>query len=212
MCFNHWTISFSLKSSKFICLYSTLYVFTNSSNGLSRPKFIFQNMFGIHSCRNSSADNVEFSYESSNSLNSTFAGITLSWIDDYWLMKCLTAESIERLIPILGVIGSIPKVASMKTKKVTLATGFLQSLLARVWFVFWFQTSTKQTYESILMWLFLILEIWWWKTWLFCFCWLWESKVLNLTKMLSMQAQRLNYCNSTRHCQSLLRSRTKYFT
>ena len=85
-------------------------------------------MFGIYSRRKSSADNVEFSYESSNSLNSTFAGITLSWIDDYWLMKCLTAESLERLIPILGVIGSIPKVASMKTKKVTLATGFLQSL------------------------------------------------------------------------------------
>ena len=138
--------------------------------------------------------------------------LALSWIDDYWLRKCLTAESLERLIPILGVIGSILKIASMKTKKVTLATGFLQSLLARVWFVFWFQTSTKQTYESILMWLFLILEIWWWRTWLFCFCWLWESKVLNLTKMLSMQAQRLNYCNSTRHCQSLLRSRTKYFT
>ena len=149
-------------------------------------------MFGICSCRKSSADNVEFSYASSNSFNSTFAGITLSWIDDYWLMKCLTAESLEHLIPILGVTGSIPKVASMKTKKVTLATGFLQSLLARVWFVFWFQTSTKQTYESILMWLFLILEIWWWRIWLFCFCWLWESKVLNLTKMLSMQAQRLN--------------------
>ena len=65
-----------------------------------------------------------------------------------------------------------------------------------LWFVFWFQTSTKQTYESILMWLFLILEIWWWRIWLFCFCWLWESKVLNLTKMLSMQAQRLNLWKS----------------
>ena len=153
-------------------------------------------MFWMYSCWKSSADIVEFSYESSNSLNSNFAGITLSWIDDYWLMKCLTAESLERLIPILGVIGSIPKIASMKTKKVTLATGFLQSLLARVWFVFWFQTSTKQTYESILMWLFFILEIRWWRTWLFCFCWLRESKVLNLTKMLSMQAQRLNLWKS----------------
>ena len=85
MCFNHWTISFSLKSSKFICLYSTLYVFTNSSNGLSRPKFIFQNMFWMYSCWKSSADIVEFSYESSNSLNSTFAGIVLGWID-YWLL------------------------------------------------------------------------------------------------------------------------------
>ena len=176
-CLSHWTLQFSLQNSKFTLFLnsfvsiSTLYIFKNSSNSqqlshisLCRPKFIFQNMFGIHSCRKSSADNVEFSYESSNSLNSTFAGITFCWIDDYWLMKCLTAESLERLIPILGVIGSIPKVASMKTKKVTLATGFLQSLLTRVWFVFWFQTSTKQTYESILMWLFLILQIWWWRT------------------------------------------------
>ena len=42
---------------------------------------------------------------------------------------------------------------------------------------------------------------------------LWDSKVLNLKKMLSMQAQRLNLQKSiVIHCQSLLRSRTKYFT
>ena len=130
MCFNHWTISFSLKSSKFICLYSTLYVFTNSSNGLSRPKFIFQNMFWMYSCWKSSADIVEFSYESSNSLNSTFAGIVLGWIDDYWLMKSLIAERLACLIPILGVIGSIPKVASMITEKVHWQIDLSRVLLA----------------------------------------------------------------------------------
>ena len=137
MCFNHWTISFSLKSSKFICLYSTLYVFTNSSNGLSRPKFIFQNMFWMYSCWKSSADIVEFSYESSNSLNSTFAGIVLGWIDDYWLMKSLIAERLACLIPILQVIGSIPKVVSMITEKVTLANRFIQGTLGMELFFFY---------------------------------------------------------------------------
>ena len=33
------------------------------------------------------------------------------------------------MIPILGVIGSIPKVAGMITKKVTLANGIIQSTL-----------------------------------------------------------------------------------
>ena len=111
----------------------------------------------------------------------------------------------------MGVIGSIPKVASMKTEKVTLATGFLQSLLARVWFVFWFQTSTKQTFESILMWLFFILEIRWRRTWLLCFCWLWESKVLNLRKMLQEAKLAKEYCNSTRHCQFFAQKQDQIF-
>ena len=145
---SHWTLPFSLQNSKFTLFLnsfvsiSTLYIFTNSSNchvsaGLCRPKFIFQNMFGIHSCRKSSADNVEFSYESSNSLNSTFAGIVLGWIDDYWLMKSLIAERLACLIPILGVIGSIPKVASMITEKVTLANRFIQSTLGMELFFFY---------------------------------------------------------------------------
>ena len=33
------------------------------------------------------------------------------------------------MIPILGVIGSIPKVAGIITEKVTLANGFIQSTL-----------------------------------------------------------------------------------
>ena len=99
----------------------------------------------------------------------------------------------------MGVIGSIPKVASMKTEKVTLATGFLQSLLARVWFVFWFQTSTKQTFESILMWLFFILEIRWRRTWLLCFFFVMRFKSAQFKKNVehaSAEAKLAKkYCN-----------------
>ena len=44
-------------------------------------------------------------------------------------MKCLTAERLACLIPILGVIGSIPKVAGTITEKVTFANGFIQRIL-----------------------------------------------------------------------------------
>ena len=151
-------------------------------------------MFGICSCRNSSADNVEFSYESSISLNSTFAGIAISWIDDYWFTKCLTAERLEHMIPILGVIGSIPKVAGMITEKVTLANGFIQSTLGTDLCLEFKCQWNNRTFELIPMWLFFFSEINWWRTSLFCFCWLWFSQVVKsaqVKKKLSEEAGRL---------------------
>ena len=179
-------------------------------------------MFGICSCQKSSADNVEFSFESSISLNSTFAGIAISWIDDYWLMKCLTAERLACLIPILGVIGSIPKVAGMITEKVTLANGFIQSTLGTDLCLEFKCQWNNRTFESIPMWLFFFSEINWWRTSLFCFCWLWFIQVVKsaqVKKKLSEEAGRLTEQKLSLKLSIFAQNhsdeccpRTKYFT